>query len=408
MKAKLNVGEVRKDFPILQSTIHGKPLVYLDNAATTQKPQVVIDKIVQYYTGMNSNIHRGVHHLSQIATDAYENTRIIVSKFINSNNEREIVYTRGATESINLVAISYARNFLKSGDEIIISTLEHHANIVPWQMLRDEMGIVLKIAPIDENGDIIIEQYKELFTKRTKFVSLVHVSNSLGVVNNVNLLTKIAKENNCVVLIDGSQSIQHLKVDVQEMGCDFFVFSGHKLYAPTGIGILWAKEELLNNMTPYQGGGDMILSVSFDKTTYNEVPFKFEAGTQNIEGAIGLGTAIEYLNKLDMQLIAEYENELYKYMREQLSNIPDIRLIGNTSNMTSAASFHFEHIHPHDMGTMLDMEGIAIRTGHHCTEPVMKLYGIPATSRASISFYNTTEEIDKLVLAVDKAQAMFR
>lgn len=402
-----DVKKIRNDFPILKTLVHDKPLVYLDNAATTQKPQAVIDKIAEYYNSYNSNIHRGVHLLSQKASEEYEMVRCKVQKFINAPSADEVIFTKGATDSINLLAYSLGKKFLKSGDEIIISTMEHHANIVPWQMLRDEIGIKLVIAPIDDNGELILSEFEALISNKTKIVSIVHVSNTLGTVNPINEITKIAKRKDVIVIVDAAQSIQHLKIDVQEIGCDFLVFSGHKLYAPTGVGVLWGKMDLLNTMPPYQTGGDMILSVSFDKTMFNEVPFKFEAGTQNIEGVIGLGAAIDYLSLIGLDKIKKYEDELFSFLRIELAKIDGLKFIGNAKHQSSACSFVLDSIHPHDLGTMLDMDGVAVRTGHHCTEPLMKRFKIPATTRASISFYNTKEEILILCESVNKAIKMF-
>lgn len=403
----LDVAKIRNDFPILKTLVHNKPLVYLDNAATTQKPQVVIDKIVEYYSSYNSNIHRGVHLLSQKASDEYELVRSKVQKFINAPSADEIVFTKGATDSLNLLSYSLGKKYLKAGDEVIISTMEHHANIVPWQTLRDEIGIKLVIAPIDDNGDLLLSEFEALISDKTKIVSIVHVSNTLGTVNPIKEITKLAKSKGALVIIDAAQSIQHLKIDVQDIGCDFLVFSGHKLYAPTGVGVLWGKMELLNSMPPYQTGGDMILSVSFEKTSFNEVPFKFEAGTQNIEGVIGLGAAIDYLSSIGLENIKQYEDELYDFLRFELSKIDGLKFIGNAKEKSSACSFVLDSIHPHDLGTMLDMDGVAVRTGHHCTEPLMKRFKIPATTRASISFYNTKDEILVLCESINKALKMF-
>lgn len=402
-----DVAKIRNDFPILKTLVYNKPLVYLDNAATTQKPQVIIDKIVEYYSSYNSNIHRGVHLLSQKASEEYELVRSKVQKFINALSSDEIVFTKGATDSLNLLSYSLGKKFLKAGDEVIISTMEHHANIVPWQMLRDEIGIKLIIAPIDDEGKLLLSEFEALISDKTKIVSIVHVSNTLGTVNPIKEITKLAKSKGALVIIDAAQSIQHLKIDVQDIGCDFLVFSGHKLYAPTGVGVLWGKMELLNSMPPYQTGGDMILSVSFEKTSFNEVPFKFEAGTQNIEGVIGLGAAIDYLSSIGLENIKQYEDELYAFLRFELSKIDGLKFIGNAKEKSSACSFVLDSIHPHDLGTMLDMDGVAVRTGHHCTEPLMKRFKIPATTRASISFYNTKDEILVLCESINKALKMF-
>ncbi|MGB9851983.1 MAG: SufS family cysteine desulfurase [Candidatus Kapaibacteriota bacterium] len=407
-KKEFNVELIRKDFPILKRTIRDKPLIYFDNAATTQKPKQVIDAIVNYYTNLNSNIHRGVHYLSQAATTEYECARRIVQSFINARFEEEIVYTRGATEAINLVASSYGENFLKEGDEVLITHMEHHSNIVPWQIVCSKTGAKLKVVPINDKGELILEDYDKLLNERTKIVSVVHISNSLGTINPVEHIIEKAHKVGALVLVDGSQSIQHIPIDVQKMDCDFFVFSGHKIYAPTGIGVLYAKKHLLEAMPPYQGGGDMILSVTFEKTIYNIVPHKFEAGTPNIEGAIGLGSAIRYVQNIGLDVIYAYESMLLNYATEKILEIPEVKIIGNASNKASLISFVVENVHPHDIGTLLDRDGIAIRTGHHCTEPVMRRYGVPATSRASFAFYNTLEEIDIFVNSLKKIISKFK
>lgn len=398
---------LRKDFPVLHQNIHGKPLVYLDNAATTQKPQAVIDVISEYYKGYNSNIHRGVHQLSQKATDEYEKARVKIQKFINAPKSREIVLLRGTTEAINLVSSCYGRKFISTGDEIIISEMEHHSNIVPWQMLCEQTGAVLKVIPINDLGELDMEQYKKLLTEKTKIVSVVHASNTLGTENPVKEITRLAHAAGAKVLIDGAQVVQHFKVDVQEIGCDFYAFSGHKLYGPTGIGVLWGKEALLEAMPPYQGGGDMILSVTFDKTIYNEIPYKFEAGTPNIADTIALGVAIDYLENIGMEQISAYENELYRYCEETILPIEEVTLIGRAEKKGSVFSFKLKDVHPHDVGTIMDMEGVAIRTGHMCTQPVMKHFGVPALSRISIGFYNTKADIDRAAEAIKKVLEIF-
>lgn len=403
----LKVDEIRKDFPILSTTVHGRPLVYLDNAATTQKPLRVIEAMDTYYRVYNSNIHRGVHKLSQLSTNAYENARNIVKNYIHAENTEEIIFTRGATESINLVAASLGKS-LKAGDEVIISHMEHHANIVPWQVLRDEKGIVLKVIPIDDNGELIIEEYEKLLTDKTKLVSVVHISNTLGTINPIKHIIKKAKAFGAMVLIDASQSIHHSHVNVKEMKCDFLVFSGHKIYGPTGIGVLYGKKDILNSMPPYQTGGDMIKSVSFEKTIYNELPSKFEAGTPNISGAIGLGEALNYVSSIGLDSIIEYENHLLQYATSKLSELPGLRIIGTAKEKAAVISFVLDDVHPHDIGTMVDMDGVAIRTGHHCTEPLMRRFGVPATSRASFSFYNTTDEINVLHMSLLKVIKMFK
>lgn len=391
-----DVEKIRQDFPILSRNIGHKRLVYLDNAATTQKPNLVIDSIKNYYENFNSNIHRGVHTLSQLATEAVEHARVKVQKFINAKSNSEVIFTKGATDSINLLAFSLAGDLIKSGDEIIITTMEHHANIVPWQMISKKFGIKLKVVNISEEGELDYEHLASLITEKTKLISFVHVSNTLGSVNDVNRIVELAKSYGIMTILDASQSIQHIPIDVQKLDVDFLVFSGHKVYAPTGIGVLFGKENLLDIMPPYQGGGDMILSVSFEETIYNELPFKFEAGTINIEGAIGLGYAIDYLNFIGINNINTYENELTKYTTTKLLEISEIQLIGTSKSKVSVNSFVVKDIHPHDIGSMLDSYGVAVRTGHHCTEPIMRRYKIPATTRASVSFYNTKDEIDIL------------
>jgi cysteine desulfurase/selenocysteine lyase len=397
-----DVAELRKDFPILQSKIGNKPLVYFDNAATTQKPYSVIEAEKNYYLSINSNIHRGVHYLSEQATLAYENARLKIKEFVNALSACEIVFTRGATESINLVAASYGRTNIKEGDEIIITAMEHHANIVPWQMLCEEKKAKLRVIPMTDDGELILDEYRKLLNERTRFVSLVQISNSLGTVNPVREMIEMAHQKNIPVLIDGSQAVPHIKIDVQQLDCDFFVFSGHKLFGPTGVGVLYGKAELLNVMPPYQTGGDMIRSVTFEKTIFNDIPNKFEAGTPNIAGNIALGYAIDYLNKLDYEAIVKHESDLIQYGTKRLHEIDGLRIIGNAKEKAAVISFILNNIHPHDIGTILDSEGIAIRTGHHCTQPVMQRFGIPATARASFAFYNTMEEVDRLIEAINK------
>ncbi len=402
-----DVEKIREDFPILKQRVHGKPLVYLDNAATTQKPRVVIEAIQKYYTEENANVHRGVHFLSEKATQAYEGARSRIRRFINASKDKEIIFVRGATEGINLVVNSYGRKYIQPGDEIIISAMEHHSNIVPWQMLCEEKGAKLRIIPMNDAGELLIDEYEELLNERTKFVSVVQVSNSLGTVNPVRQIIQMAHNYGIPVLIDGAQAVQHMPVDVRDLDCDFYVFSGHKIFGPTGIGILYGKERLLEVMPPYQGGGDMILSVTFEKTIYNTLPAKFEAGTPHIEGGIGLGVAVDYVSKIGLDAIAAYEQELLKYATEALSEIEGLRIIGTAKEKASVLSFVLEGVHPHDMGTILDTEGIAIRTGHHCTQPVMQRFGIPATARASLAFYNTKEDIDALVRGIYKVKEIF-
>ncbi len=401
-KNSYDVNRIREDFPILSKKVHDKNLVYLDNAATTQKPTYVIDRVNKYYTTMNANIHRGVHALSQEATEAFEGARIQIKQFINSIGKNQIIFTRGTTESINLVASSYGRWKIKEGDEIIISHMEHHSNIVPWQMLCQEKKAKLQIIPINDSGEIIYEEFEKLVNEKTKFISIVYVSNSLGTINPVKKIIDHAHKFNVPVLLDAAQAVNHIKVDVQELDCDFLAFSGHKIYGPTGIGALYGKVELLDAMPPYQGGGDMISKVTFEKTTYNELPHKFEAGTPDIAGAIGLGAAIEYVNKVGIENIKEHEHSLLEYATKKISEVPGLRIIGNAKEKTSVLSFVLHKIHPHDIGTFLDFEGVAIRTGHHCTQPLMKRFNIPATSRASFAMYNTKEEVDVLVNGLKK------
>lgn len=406
-KKKFDVNKIREDFPILNKKVHGKNLVYLDNAATTQKPTYVIDKINKYYTTMNANIHRGVHALSQEATEAFEGARIQIKQFINALGKNQVIFTRGTTEAINLVASSYGRKNIKEGDEIIISHMEHHSNIVPWQLLCQEKNAKLRIIPINDDGELIYDEFEKLVNKRTKFISIVYVSNSLGTINPIKEMIKYAHQYKIPVLVDAAQAVNHIKVDVQDLDCDFLAFSGHKIYGPTGIGALYGKVELLESMPPYQGGGDMISKVTFEKTTYNELPHKFEAGTPDIAGAVGLGAAIEYVNKVGIQNISEHEHSLLKYATKKISEVPGLRIIGTAKEKTSVLSFVLENIHPHDIGTFLDFEGVAIRTGHHCTQPLMQRFNIPATSRASFAMYNTKEEVDVLVHGLKKIIEVF-
>jgi cysteine desulfurase/selenocysteine lyase len=396
----LDVQLLRDDFPLLKESIHGRPLVYLDNANTTQKPRQVLEALQHYYRHDNANIHRSTHLLSERATEAYEAARARVQRFLNAARPQEIVFTRNATESINLVAGSYGRNQVHEGDEIILSAMEHHSNIVPWQILCEEKGARLHIIPINDAGELLLEEYEKLLSPRTRLVGIVQMSNSLGTINPVRCIIESAHRHNVPVLVDGAQAAYHTRVDVQALDCDFYVFSGHKLYGPTGIGVLYGKAGHLEAMPPYQGGGDMIRSVTFAKTTYNALPYKFEAGTPNIAGGIGLGAAIDYLEAISMEAIAAHEHELLTYGIEALQQIPGLRLIGTAREKASILSFVLEGIHPHDVGTVLDQEGIAIRTGQHCCQPVMDRYGIPATARASLALYNTREEIDALVRGI--------
>ena len=407
-KNELDVQAIRRDFPILASLSHGKPLVYLDNAATTQKPKSVIDTLTEYYSASNSNIHRGVHYLSQKATDKYEATRSTVQKFINARSTKEIIFTRGTTESINLVAGTYGRVNIGSGDEVLITTMEHHSNIVPWQILCEEKNARLRVVPISDSGEIDIQEFENLLSERTRLVSIVHISNSLGTINPVKELIRRAHKYRIPVLIDGAQAIQHVPVDVQDLDCEFYAFSGHKIYGPTGIGVLYGKESYLDSMPPYQGGGDMIKSVSFEKTLYADLPHKFEAGTPNIAGTIGLDTAIKYVQSIGFDNITLYEKQLLDYATESVFGIKGLSIIGTARDKASVLSFVLDGIHPHDIGTFLDMDGVAVRTGHHCTEPIMKRYNIPATTRASFAFYNTTDEIDVLIKSIKNVIKMFR
>ena len=401
----LNTDEIRKEFPILGQKVHGKPLVYLDNAATTQKPQCVIDAISEVYCTINANVHRGVHHLSQVATEAMEQARTKVKEFIGAANRHEIIFTRGTTESINLVASSFGGTFLKSGDEVIISSVEHHSNIVPWQLLRERIGISLRIIPLTAECRLDIEAYKGLFSERTKLVSVAHVSNVLGVTNPVKEIIDIAHNHGVPVLVDGAQSTPHIKVNMQELDADFFAFSGHKVYAPTGIGVLYGKEKWLDAMQPYHGGGEMIKSVHFEKTTFNELPYKFEAGTPDYTGIIALGKALEWVQSKGIGNIATHEHELTRYAVEQLKMIEGMRIFGDPDG--AAVSFLVGDIHPADLGTILDHLGIAVRTGHHCAQPLMKLLGIPGTVRASFAAYNTKKEVDTLIKGIERAVKMF-
>jgi cysteine desulfurase/selenocysteine lyase len=404
---QFDVHKLREDFPILKQLAYGKPLVYLDNAATSQKPRVVIDALMRYYTADNSNIHRGVHLLSERATHQYEETREKVRQFINAAEKREIIFVRGTTEAINLVAHSYGRANVNAGDEILITALEHHSNIVPWQILCSEKGARLRVVPISDEGEVSLDEFAGLINERTKFVSIAHVSNALGTINPVREMIAIAHRTNVPVMIDGAQAAPHTRIDVQELDCDFYAFSGHKVYGPTGIGVLYGKADVLDAMPPYQGGGDMIASVSFDKTTYNSLPYKFEAGTPNIAGTIGLGAAIDYVSEIGLDSIAAYEHELLQYGTDALSKVPGLRLIGTARKKAGVLSFVLEGIHPHDVGTILDREGVAIRTGHHCAMPLMERFGVPATARASLALYNTREEIDALVAGIHKVKEMF-
>ena len=404
---EFDVARIREDFPILKQKVHGKPLVYFDNGATSHKPQAVIDALNHYYSAENSNIHRGVHHLSEQATAAYEAARSKIRNFINARADKEIIFVRGTTEGINLVAQSYGRSFLKAGDEIIVSAMEHHSNIVPWQMLCEQVGAKLRVVPINHDGEIVMEEYRRLLNEKTKFVSITHVSNALGTIVPVKELVALAHERGVPVLLDGAQAVPHLKVDVQELGCDFYAFSGHKMFGPTGVGVLYGRAELLEKMPPYQGGGDMISLVTFEKTHYNVLPYKFEAGTPHIAGGIGLGAAIDYLAKLDWDLVTAHEHRLLRYATEALGAINGLRIIGTAKEKAVVLSFVFDHVHAHDVGTILDQEGVAVRAGHHCAMPVMQRFGVPATARASFAFYNTIDEIDVLVRGIARVLKVF-
>ena len=404
----LDIQRIRNDFPNLKVMVYGKPLVYLDNAATTLKPAAVINAVSAHYSNGVSNVHRGVHYLSEQATLDFEDARQKVKVFLNARRVQEIIFTRGSTESINLAAQSYGRHFLKPGDEIIISHMEHHSNIVPWQMLCRHTGCVLKVVPINDAGEFIFEEYLKLLSPKARLVCVVYVSNSLGTVNPVKKIIEAAHAQGARVLIDAAQAVTHTAIDVQALDCDFLVFSGHKIFGPTGIGVLYGKEAILEDMPPYQGGGDMIKSVSFAGTTYNSLPYKFEAGTPAIAEAIGMGTALDYVQSIGLEVMAAHKKELLDYGTKALSSVPGLRLFGTAKDKTSILSFTMDGIHPHDLGTIVDEEGVAIRTGHHCTQPVMERFGVPATARASLAFYNTKQELDILVKAIYKAKEMFK
>jgi cysteine desulfurase/selenocysteine lyase len=407
ISAAFDVDKIREDFPVLKQRIHGKPLVYLDSAATAQKPFAVIDAIRKFHEVDCANIHRGVHELSQRSTAAYEETRIKAKRFLNSRAKNELIFVRGTTEGINLVASSWGRKNVKAGDEIVISTLEHHSNIVPWQMLCEEKGARLRVIPVDDRGELLLEEYEKLLGPRTRMVAVGHVSNALGTINPVRQIVEMAHRAGALALIDGAQAAPHLKIDVQALDADFYAFSGHKVIGPTGIGILYGKARLLNAMPPYQGGGDMIKSVTFEKTIYADLPYKFEAGTPNIAGGIGLGAAFDYVTRIGLDKIEAYEHELLVYGTEALSRIPGLRIIGTAREKAAVLSFVIDGIHPHDIGTVLDRQGIAVRTGHHCAQPVMDRFGVPATTRASLAFYNTFAEIDALAAGLAKVKEIF-
>jgi cysteine desulfurase/selenocysteine lyase len=406
--AVLDVARVRADFPILRREVYGKPLVYLDNAATTQKPQAVIDAVVSSYAVDAANVHRGVHQLSERATEAYEGARARIQQHLHAAAPHEIVFVRGATEGINLVASSFGRAFVQAGDEIVISAIEHHSNIVPWQMLCEQTGAILRVVPIDDRGDLVMADYARLLGPRTKLVAITQISNALGTVTPIHEIIGLAHRLDIPVLVDGAQAVPHQHVDVEALDCDFYVFSGHKVFGPTGIGVLYAKERWLDRMPPYQGGGDMIKAVSFDKTVYNELPYKFEAGTPHIAGAIGLAAGLQYIAALGLDRITDYEHDLLAYGSGLLSAIDGVRLIGTARHKSGVLSFVLDGVHPHDLGTILDHQGVAIRAGHHCAMPVMERFGVPATARASLAFYNTREELDTLAAAIQEAREIFR
>ncbi|GAB4114440.1 MAG: cysteine desulfurase [Acidobacteriota bacterium] len=405
---EIQIEALRSQFPILAVPVHGRPLAYLDNAATTQKPAAVIEALVRYYQRENANIHRGVHYLSQVATDSYESARRTAARFIRARSPREIVFVRGTTEGVNLVAQSFARPRLKPGDEVVISAMEHHSNIVPWQLVCEQTGARLKVLPMNDRGELLVDRLPGLLNSRTRIAALVHVSNALGTVNPIREMIRICHAAGVPVLVDAAQAVPHLPVDVQELEADFLAFSGHKVYGPTGIGVLYGREELLEAMPPYQGGGDMISAVSFERTIYNEIPHKFEAGTPHVAGAIGLGAALEFVLHQGLERIEAYESRLLRYAEERLQALPEVQLIGRASARAAVVSFVVEGVHPHDLGTVLDQQGVAIRTGHHCAQPVMDFFGIPATARASFACYNTFDEVDRLVTGVRSALEVFR
>jgi len=406
--SQLDVERIRRDFPILAREVHGKKLAYLDNAATSQKPQAVIDAIARYYRQENANVHRGVHFLSELATAEHERARRLAQEFIHAASGNEIVFVRGTTEGINLVAQTYGRAHLGESDEVLITAMEHHSNIVPWQILCDEKKAKLRVAPINDAGELLLDEFEKLLGPRTKIVAIAHVSNALGTVNPLGKIVALAHRRNIPVLVDGAQAVPHMSVDVEALDCDFYAFSSHKMFGPLGMGVLYGKAALLEAMPPYQGGGDMISSVTFEKTTYNKIPFKFEAGTPNVEGSVGLGAAIEYLNAIGMDRIQAYEHELLGYATGKISAIPGVRIIGTARERAGVLSFILEGVHPHDIGTILDQEGIAIRTGHHCAQPIMQRFGIPATARASFAFYNTKAEVDALARGIERVKEVFR
>ncbi len=405
--ATLDAERLRRDFPILRQQVNGRPLVYLDNAASSQKPQVVIDTISRYYETINANIHRGVHHLSVAATEAYERTRSKVQQFIGAERPEEIIFVRSATEAINLAAQAYGRPMLGPDDEVVISHMEHHSNIVPWQLVCEQTGAALRVAPINDDGELVLEEFEKLLGPRTKLVGIAHVSNALGTVNPIREIIDIAHGRGIRVVVDGAQAAPHLPLDMQELDCDFYAISGHKMFGPTGVGVLYAKYDLLEKMSPYQGGGDMILNVTFEKTTYNKLPHKFEAGTPNISGVVGFGATIDYLSRIGMDQVDAHEQALLEYGTEAITSIPEVRLIGTAKHRASVISFIVDGVHAHDVGTILDQQGVAIRTGHHCAQPVMQRFGVPATCRASVALYNTRDDIDALVAGVRQCVEIF-
>jgi cysteine desulfurase/selenocysteine lyase len=402
------VENIRRDFPLLDMTVHGKPLVYLDNAATTQKPREVIDALHYYYINENANVHRGVHYLSERATQEFDAARRKVQAFLNAAEDREIVFTRGTTESVNLVASTFGKKNVRQGDEVLISGLEHHSNIVPWQMLCEERGATLRVIPVDDDGDLIVEEVPRLLSEKTKIAALAHVSNALGTINPIKEIIAMAHERGIPVLVDGAQAVAHMKIDVRDLDCDFYALSSHKMFGPTGIGVLYGKSSTLESMPPYQGGGEMIRSVTFEKTDFNDIPYKFEAGTPHIAGAIGLAAAIDYLNALDWELLEDYERSLLKYATDALGAIDGLHIVGNAREKAGVISFTLDGVHPHDIGSVVDREGVAIRTGHHCAQPVMQRFGVPATARASFAFYNMKKEIDALVRAIGVVKEVFK
>jgi len=403
-----DVERIRQQFPILSTTVKGKPLVYLDSAATAQRPQTVIDAVNRFYSTQNANVHRGVHHLSEVATREFDGARVKIQRFINAAESHEIILTHGVTESINLVANSYGSKFIGAGDEILLTMMEHHSNIVPWQLLAERTGARVRVIPINERGEIRMDEYEKMLNPKVKMVGIVHISNALGTINPVRTMIEMAHRHGIPVLIDGAQAVPHLKVDVRELDCDFYAFSGHKLCGPTGVGVLYGKTRWLEAMPPFLGGGDMILSVSFEKTTFNSLPYKFEAGTPHIAGVIGLGAAVDYLNDIGLDRIAAYEKDLLDYAIETVGALPGVRLVGTAAARAGVLSFLIDDVHPHDIGTILDQEGIAIRAGHHCAQPAMKFFGVPATARASFAFYNTKNEVDSLVRSINRVREIFQ